>query len=121
MTYAKSIEVVDDNTFKVVRTTEDGYEEWEIQRPCALTVVKEAGELRLANLRLKMKAKKAEIPMWGVAELNPDPALIGLQGSPTRVTKVFAPPVKSNRETLQGEAPEQVKQLIDRLAERHLI
>lgn len=121
LTYAKSIEVVDDNTFKVVRTTEDGYEEWEIQRPCALTVVKEAGELRLANLRLKMKAKKAEIPMWGVAELNPDSALIGLQGSPTRVTKVFAPPVKSNRETLQGEASEQVKQLIDRLAERHLI
>ncbi|MGN0845744.1 MAG: electron transfer flavoprotein subunit beta/FixA family protein [Kiritimatiellia bacterium] len=121
LTYAKSIEVVDDNTFKVVRTTEDGYEEWEIQRPCALTVVKEAGELRIANLRLKMKAKKAEIPVWGVAELNPDPALIGLQGSPTRVTKVFAPPVKSNRETLQGEAPEQVKQLIDRLAERHLI
>lgn len=121
LTYAKSAEVLDEKTFKVVRTTEDGYEEWEIQRPCALTVVKEAGELRLPNLRLKMKAKKAPITTWGVADLEPNPDFIGLKGSPTRVTKVFAPPVKTGRLVLSGTPAEQVQALIGRLTERHLI
>ena len=101
--------------------TEDGYEEWEIQRPCALTVVKEAGELRIPNLRGKMKAKTYQPPVWGVEELQPNPDFIGLKGSPTRVAKVFAPPVKTNREILSGTPAEQAAKLIEKLAERHLV
>ena len=121
LTYAKSCEVLDEKTFKVVRMTEDGHEEWEIQRPCALTVVKDAGELRIANLRGKMKAKSYQPPVWGVAELAPNPDFIGLKGSPTRVSKVFAPPVKTNKEILSGTPAEQAAKLIEKLAERHLV
>ncbi len=121
LTYVKDVEVLDEKTFKVTRTTEDGYEEWEIQRPCALTVVHEAGELRLPHLRLKMASKTAPITTWGCADLNPDPACIGLAGSPTRVTKVFAPPVKSARTMLEGRPSEQVDKLVAVLEERHLI
>ena len=121
ITCAKSVEAISDSSFKVVRTTEDGYEEWEVERPCAVTVVKEAGDLRIGSLKSKMRAKKAEIPVWGVAELQPDPEKIGLKGSPTRVSKVFAPPVKTNREILHGTATEQAAELIRRLDERHLV
>ena len=121
LTYAKSCEVLDDNTFKVVRQTEDGYETWEVQRPCALTVVKEAGELRIGNLRSKMKAKSFQPAVWGVAELSPNPDFIGLKGSPTRVAKVFAPPVKTNKERLEGTPAEQAAQLIAKLEQRHLV
>lgn len=121
LTYAKSCEVLDEKTFKVVRQTEDGYEEWEVQRPCALTVVKEAGELRIGNLRSKMKAKSYQPPVWGVEELKPNPDFIGLKGSPTRVAKVFAPPVKTGRERIEGTPAEQAAKLIEKLAERHLV
>ena len=121
LTYAKSVEPAGDKALKVVRTTEDGHEEWEVDLPCALTVVKEAGELRIGSLKSKMAAKKAQIPVWGVAELEPDPDLIGLKGSPTRVTKVFAPPVKTNRVRLEGTPAEQAEKLVALLAERHLV
>lgn len=121
LTCVESCEVLDDKTFKVVRAVEDGREEWEVQRPCALTVVREAGDLRIANLRGKMKAKTFQPPVWGVAELSPNPDFIGLKGSPTRVAKVFAPPVKSNRERIDGTPAEQAAKLIERLAERHLV
>ena len=121
LTYAKSCEAVDDSTFKVVRQTEDGYEEWEVARPCALTVVKEAGELRIGNLRSKMKAKSYQPPVWGVEDLRPNPDFIGLKGSPTRVAKVFAPPVKTGREILSGTPAEQAAALVEKLAERNLV
>ena len=122
LTYAQSVEVAPGgNALKVVRATEDGYEEWEIDLPCALTVVKEAGELRIGSLKSKMAAKKAQIPVWGVAELEPNPDFIGLKGSPTRVTKVFAPPVKSNRVRLDGAPAEQAEKLVEILQNRHLI
>ena len=59
LTYAKSVEPAGDKALKVVRATEDGHEEWEVALPCALTVVKEAGELRIGSLKSKMAAKKA--------------------------------------------------------------
>ena len=49
------------------------------------------------------------------------PDLIGLKGSPTRVTKVFAPPVKTNRVRLEGTPAEQAEKLVGILAERHLV
>ncbi len=121
LTYAKSCEVAGGDAFRVVRMTEDGTEEWEVQRPCALTVVKEAGELRIASLRGKMKAKSYQPPVWGVEELQPNPDFIGLKGSPTRVSKVFAPPVKSNREKFSGTPAEQAAALVERLAARQLV
>ena len=83
--------------------------------------MKEAGELRIGSLKSKMAAKKAQIPVWGVAELAPDPDKIGLKGSPTRVAKVFAPPVKTNRVRLEGTPAEQAEKLVGLLAERHLV
>jgi electron transfer flavoprotein alpha/beta subunit len=75
----------------------------------------------MPNLRKKLAAKKAEIPCWGFDALNPDEAKIGLNGSPTKVNKVFAPPVKLNKEILSGEPDEIVKELIFKLREKKVI
>jgi electron transfer flavoprotein beta subunit len=120
ITYAKACEVTDDG-FKVQQVTDHGYNVWEIEKPAALTVVKEANEIRMPNLRKKLAAKKAEIPCWGFDELNPDEEKIGLNGSPTKVNKVFAPPVKLNKEILSGEPDEMVKELIFKLREKKVI
>ena len=120
LTYTKSVEVTDKG-FKVDKVTEDGYEIWEIDKPAALTVVKEANELRMPSLKKKMAAKKAEIPVWGVEELQPEEANIGLSGSPTKVSKVFAPPVKLNKEILSGEPADMITELIKKLKEQSIL
>jgi len=120
ITYAKSCEVID-NGFKVQQVTDHGYNVWEVEKPAALTVVKEANEIRMPSLKKKLAAKKAEIPTWGFDDLNPDEEKIGLGGSPTKVNKVFAPPIKLNKEILSGEPAEMVKELIFKLREKKVI
>ena len=120
LTYAKSIEVTGE-TFKVNKVTEDGYEIWDIDKPAALTVVKEANALRMPSLKKKMAAKRAVIPCWGYDELNPIDKNIGLAGSPTKVSKVFAPPIKLNKEILSGEPSEMIAELIHKLKEQHVL
>ena len=120
VTYAKSCEVIESG-FKVEQVTDHGYNIWEVQKPAALTVVKEANELRTPSLKKKMKAKKAQIPVWGFDDLNPEEEKIGLKGSPTKVKKVFAPEVKLNRKTFSGEPADMVKELIFNLRESKVI
>jgi electron transfer flavoprotein beta subunit len=120
LTYAKGVEVTG-SSLKVNKVTEDGYEIWEVDLPAALTVVKEANELRMPSLKKKMAAKKAEIPTWGFDELEPDENSIGLAGSPTKVSKVFAPPVKLNKEILSGEPADMIKELIHKLKEQNVL
>ncbi|NNJ71511.1 MAG: electron transfer flavoprotein subunit beta, partial [Kiritimatiellales bacterium] len=120
LTYAQGVEVTGD-TLKVNKVTEGGYEIWDIDKPAALTVVKEANELRMPSLKKKMAAKKAEIPTWGFDELEPREDYIGLAGSPTKVSKVFAPPVKLNKEILSGEPAEMITELIGKLKEQHVL
>lgn len=120
VTYVKNLEVGDDS-YRMTQVTSSGYDVWEVQKPAAATVVKEANTVRMPNLRKKMAAKKAEIPTWGVAELEADTEKIGLKGSPTQVRKVFAPPVKTDRELLSGEPAEMVTELIHKLKERKVL
>jgi electron transfer flavoprotein beta subunit len=49
-----------------------------------------------------MNAKRTEIPKWGAKDVGADPALCGLNGSPTKVVKIFAPPVKTGGMRMDG-------------------
>jgi electron transfer flavoprotein beta subunit len=120
ITYAKSCEATE-RGFRVHQVTDRGYNVWEVEKPAALTVVKEAPALRMPSLKKKMAAKKAEIPVWGAEQLQPDESKIGLAGSPTKVSKVFAPPVKVDKEILSGEPAEMVKELIFKLREKKVL
>ncbi|MEI7942583.1 MAG: electron transfer flavoprotein subunit beta/FixA family protein [Candidatus Riflemargulisbacteria bacterium] len=121
ITYVKEAEKTDTG-FKVKRVTEEGYQLWEVDGKAAFTVVKEANTMRLPSLKGKMRAKSATIITWGADDLGAEDAKIGLKGSPTIVKKVFSPPIKTNRETIQNEDPKQsVKELLGKLKERKLI
>jgi electron transfer flavoprotein beta subunit len=49
-----------------------------------------------------MIAKKADIPRWGAKDVHAEAALCGLNGSPTKVVKIFAPPVKTGGMRMDG-------------------
>jgi electron transfer flavoprotein beta subunit len=114
-TYVKKIEEIEDNKVRAERLVEDGYEVVETSLPCLLTVVKEINVPRLPSLKGKMKAKSAAIAVWKAADLACDPKRIGLEGSPTKVVKIFNPPPRKGGVKLTGEPEEVVDKLMELL------
>ena len=111
VTYVKKIEDITEKVARLERTMEEGYEVIETPLPCLITVVKEINEPRLPSLKGKMKAKKIEITKWNAEDLNCDFDKIGLDGSPTRVVKIFTPLPRKGGVILQGELSEIVDKL----------
>ncbi len=92
-TYISAIDEVTGGRCKAHRLVEDGYEILSMKLPGVLTVIKEIAIPRLPTLRGKQKARAVDIPTWGPADLDVEPENLGLNGSPTRVVKIFRPKV----------------------------
>ncbi|MEI8122830.1 MAG: electron transfer flavoprotein subunit beta/FixA family protein, partial [bacterium] len=115
ITYVRKIESIDEKTIIAERLLENGYEVIQSPLPCVLTVVKEINEPRLPSLKGKIAAKKAVIAVWKAADLPCDPKCLGLDGSPTKVVRIFTPPARQGGEMLRGEPSEIVPQLVAKL------
>jgi electron transfer flavoprotein alpha/beta subunit len=114
VTYAIEVQV-EGKKARVRRLLDDRFEVVEAPMPCLLTVVKQINEPRHAGLKGVMKARKTEIPALTAAEIGADPERCGLSGSPTNVVRVFSPQRHRKGERLEGEVPDMVKTLIDKL------
>ncbi len=122
LTYVRKLELKDDRSIVVERIVEGGYQVVEASLPAIVTVVREINEPRLPTLRGKIKAKSAEIETWTVADIGVDPKNVGLEGSPTRVVKVYSAKIARKGRIVSGEDPEKaVDELIKFLMERGLI
>lgn len=115
VTYVKRIEEIKENIARVERMIEEGFEIIEVPLPCLMTVVKEINEPRLPSLKGKMRAKKADIIKWTAKDLDVDSSKIGLDGSPTKVVKIFTPPPRKGGEILKGEPEKIAAELVDLL------
>ncbi|MFW5840700.1 MAG: electron transfer flavoprotein subunit beta/FixA family protein [Planctomycetota bacterium] len=116
-TYVGQIESVDQNSCRVRRLVEDGYETLRLQMPCLLTVVKEIGQPRLPTLRGKQRARRAEVPVLSAAELQVETKQLGLTGSPTRVVKIFRPKVARQGQLHRAVDPQSCQDAAARLVE----
>lgn len=123
LTYVdKVVEIDPDNKkIKAERLLEDGKEVVEASLPALITVVKDINEPRLPSLFGIKKAAKLDIPTWTADELPVDKEKLGLKGSPTEVVRVFSPEVRSGGEILEGEIPEVVSTLADKLMDLKII
>jgi len=111
VTYVKKIEDISNSKAKVERMTEEGYDIVETPLPCLFTVVKEINSPRIPSLKGMMKAKSAKIAKWNAEDIDADPKNLGLEGSPTRVVKIFTPPPRKGGEMLKGDAAEIAEKL----------
>lgn len=111
VTYVKKVEEISANKAKVERMTEEGYDIVETPLPCLFTVVKEINTPRLPSLKGMMKAKSAKITKWSAEDTACDAKSIGLEGSPTRVVKIFTPPPRKGGEIIKGDANEAASKL----------
>jgi len=119
--YVSEVQDISDGRLRVRRMLEDGYEVREAPLPAVISVVKEVNTPRLPSLRGQIKAKKAELPVWTLAELEIDAVRVGLDGSATKVVKVFFPQRESRAEMLVGTPETQAKELLKRLEAQHVI
>ena len=83
--------------------------------PGVLTVVKEIASPRLPTLRGKQKAKKAELPILKSSDLNIQEDKIGLNGSPTRVVKIFRPKVTRQCKKIIAMDEQSINSAVDEL------
>jgi electron transfer flavoprotein beta subunit len=115
ITYVRKVEEIEENRIVAERMLETGYEAVESPLPCVMTVVKEINEPRLPSLKGKMAARKAEITTWGAEDIGAEADMLGLDGSPTKVVKIFSPPPRDGGEMLEGEPSEIAKKLAEKL------
>ena len=118
--YVGQIEGVSDQSIRVKRMIDEGHEVIQSDLPAVITVTKEINLPRLPSLRGIMKAKSAKIPTWTLQDLGLDPDKVGLNGSFTRVIKIFTPQRNKKAEMIQGEPEVQVDCLIGKLKESRL-
>ena len=94
------------------REVEDGHEVLELSLPAVLTVSKSLNEPRYPSIKGRLRANKTSIPILMLAELGLQAEETGLQGSPTRVVRIFAPETRKGGEVIQGMAPRQAADLL---------
>jgi len=109
------IEEVAAGHLKLRRMDDEGHRIVEMSLPGVISVVKEINEPRLPSLRGLMQSKKAKIPVWTAADVELDPAKVGLNGSATRISSAFFPDRNQKAELIEGDAAGQVDQLIEKL------
>ena len=121
VTYVKSL-TVKDGVFTAETVMDEGVDVLEGKLPAVMTVVKEASTPRFASLAGWVNAKETEIPVWGAKELEADVDRCGLDGSPTKVVRIFPPAVKSGGTKMDGrQAPgDAVNAIITLLKEKKI-
>lgn len=78
----------------------------QVQLPCLITVTRELNQPRLPSFRRRLATERDVIPVWSRTDVEgARPNYFGLEGSPTRVDRVFAPEAEAERETWRGDPP----------------
>ncbi len=123
VTYICGLEEIDleARTIKAWRQLETGRELLEAKLPAALTITETCNRIRYASLPDLIAAAEQPVEIWGVDDIEVEREHLGLKGSPTRVNKIFAPPVRERGEIFaaaDSSAAEVAATVFDRLALR---
>ena len=92
----------EEGTVKAVRDLDGEKEVVCAPLPAVVTIVKPMGEKRYGTIARRLAANRTEIPMITASDLEADPDRLGLNGSPTKVRKVFTPTKEKIGTKLEG-------------------
>lgn len=112
---------LDGDAVVVKRVFEDGYQRIKAKMPCLLTTLKDMNKPRYMSVGGVFDAYKADIKVWGIADLGLDPDAIGLKGSPTRVKQSFTKGAKAAGKVHEVDPKEGAKIIVEALKEKFII
>ncbi len=103
----------------VHRKLEDGYEVIRSTMPCLFSVEKDINDVPYSTLPNMLRAARYQPHIWSVGDLGDiDKTQLGLKGSPTIVSSVWAPQKPQGGKLLEGDPEDQIRQLLDVVLER---
>jgi electron transfer flavoprotein beta subunit len=116
----KVLEINQEDGYAIVhRKLEEGYEVVRSSLPCLFAVEKTINDVPYSPLPNMIKAARYQPHIWSVDDLDGvDVTQLGLKGSPTIVSKVWAPPKPAEGTFLEGNSKAQVEQLLSVLLEK---
>ncbi len=120
VTFAIGLEI-DGRKLRVRRMLESEFEVVEVRTPALVSVVKQINEPRRPGIKAKLAAKKKDVTMWDSTCLDVEACLCGLDGSPTRVVRTFAPSREIQGEKFEGEPGECAVAVVERLIGEKII
>ncbi len=121
VSYVRRIHLFMDGQIVLERTLDDVYEKVRVHMPCLITVTKEINEPRLPSLKRKLWARKAQIKILRAEDLGGEADRFGLNGSPTRVVKVFNPPPRLGGRLIKGEPDMLADEILKKLVELNVL
>jgi electron transfer flavoprotein beta subunit len=126
LTYVSSVDEVDleKRTIKAQRRAEGGVQLLTTSLPCMVTMLEGSNVMRFATMDNMFRAARLPLKIWNKDDAGiTDPGKIGLKGSPTLVSKVFAPQPNTKPaemiETESGEPRDVVITLLGKLNTQH--
>ncbi|WP_411678648.1 electron transfer flavoprotein subunit beta [Clostridium thailandense] len=120
VTYVEKVEV-EENTLKIRRALEDGYELIMVKTPVLLTAIKELNNPRYMNMKYVFDELKGEVKLWTTEDIDIDKSLLGLVGSPTKVKRSATKDAKGQGELVSKPHKEAAAYIVQRLKEKHYI
>jgi len=100
ITYVQKIREVSNNRLVVERACEGGFEVVSINLPAIITVDKAIGEPRYPSVKGSISASKIQPLIWSGADINASADKTGLNGSCTKVMRIFTPEINKHNEML---------------------
>ena len=121
ISYAQKIDVEGDSVI-VERQFDDRYHVLKAKMPCLITELAELNEPRYMTPGGIFKACKADITVWGRANLvDVEDSNLGLNGSPTKIAKASDKVRKGAGEKVTLDPTESVEYIMNKLKEKHVI
>jgi len=100
---------------------ENGYRKVEVDLPALLTVTMELNTPKNLSFSGIIKAKKKEVTIWGLKDLDISEHLVGLKGSPTIVTNMNSMEKKREIEFIEGDRAEKANILVSKLIDAGIV
>ncbi|MDD3521147.1 MAG: electron transfer flavoprotein subunit beta/FixA family protein [Actinomycetota bacterium] len=113
--YISEIQLIALDRILLKQLKEKKYDIIETELPAVLSVLKEINSPRIPGLKNMMKAKAAPIEKWGINDLQINPAQAGLDGSATRVIKIFKHEIKNDTKVIENNLKAQVDEICKEL------
>ena len=113
---------IDKKSVKVKREMEDGYQTVSTRIPALISISKGSNIRRLPSMQDVLASRKKPLKVVSADDLGVSEDLVGLKGSFTQVTKIFAPPSRTGGEIIDGSDPAiAAKKLFDFLVNNQLL
>ncbi len=121
ITYVEDIIDVKDGHITVKKSLEDTYEILEAKLPILITTLSTIAKPRYMRVRGISDCFKKEIRRITFNDVEIDPAIIGLKGSPTKVRKTFTKEVGTTSQMFTLNAEDSAKKIAELLFEKQYI